>query len=100
MSTPLKPPGRIFSPKAIVGTIGFYVAVTILFFWADHVSPSGPCTPGAGILMFLFLPFVSAILLFITLTFVARGRKSQIIPAIVHGLVLLGFICLYFYSRG
>lgn len=92
-------PNRIFSARPILGTLGFYALVAGLIFWADRVTPSGPCVPGLGILFLLILPFVSLILLLVTALLAIKGRKSQIVPAIFHGLVVLTVICLWYYSR-
>jgi hypothetical protein len=66
MNDLVKPYRRIVSAKPILGTLGFYAFVAGLIYWADRVYPSGPCVPGLGILLLLMLPFISAILLLVT----------------------------------
>jgi hypothetical protein len=94
-----KPSALIFSPKPIFVTLGIYAILAALIYWADRVSPGGPCTPGMGILLLLLVPIISAILLVVTLVLVLRGRRTQIVPAILHGLVIIAFVILWLCTR-
>ena len=51
--------------KNLIKTILFYVVALLAAFSLNAVSPSGLCTPGFGIMLFLFLPVASFVLLII-----------------------------------
>jgi hypothetical protein len=93
--SPLKRP---FRKKSVLMTLGVYAIMAGVIYFLNSVSPSGPCNPGMGIFLLLLMPIVSIVLLFVTGMSAIRGRKSQIIPAALHGFVLLAFACLLHFG--
>lgn len=82
--------------KALV-TILFYVIAGIVIFFLNEASPSGPCTPGLGILAFLLLPVISATRLVVNFLKLLQGVKASKISAFIHLTFIVGFIaCLKF----
>jgi len=78
--------------KRTVRTLVFYLAVVISIIILNKFDPSGPCTPGSGIIILLFIPLLS-FGLFVKATYsIIKKDKTSIIPAIIHGLVFLTFI--------
>ena len=86
---------RLFFSRPLAGTVCFYAFMTVLIIGGEYISPSGPCTPGLGILPLLLLPFLSAGLFLVALIRAIKGHRSQLIPAVLHGLVVLTSICLW-----
>jgi hypothetical protein len=72
-------------------TIVMYAIFLGLIAAAEAWSPSGSCTPGLGLMLLLLLPIVSLVLFLISISAVIKGRRTQIIPAIIHSLVLIVF---------
>jgi hypothetical protein len=77
--------------KGLVSIL-FYVAAGAVIFFLNEWSPSGPCTPGLGILAFLILPVVSAIRLAANAVKVYQGNKASQASMAVHFFFLSGFI--------
>ena len=80
-------------------TLGFYLLTGALIYILNMYSPGGSCSPGPGIISLLLMPVISGILFIITCTLALMGRKTQVNPAIIHGIVLLGFGLLWLYVR-
>jgi hypothetical protein len=99
MNESAKPYSQLFSPKHIFGTIVLYALLVGFLFWADKNLSIGSCNPSVSQLIILIVPFFSAIFFIITLIYSTKGRKYQIIPAILHGLVLITLILMRFYDR-
>jgi hypothetical protein len=99
MNNVIKSSHRIAAFRPFFGTLCFYALFIGLGYWANRISPSGPCTPGLGFLVLMLLPVISSVLLIVTLVSVAKGRKPQILPAMVHGIVIMAFICMLCYSH-
>ncbi len=60
----------------------------------DRYSPSGPCTPGLGILLLLLTLALAAIGLLVSAIARLLGKHAFSGPAIVNGAVLLGLVIL------
>ena len=73
-------------------TILFYVSAALIIFLLDIATPSGPCTPGLGILSFMLLPFISSVLLFKNFKKTYKGDKNNKLPLLIHFLFLVGFV--------
>jgi hypothetical protein len=75
--------------KNTVSTILFYVILLPVIYLLDRYSPSGPCTPGLGMLVFILTPLMVAFGFAISIAGLARGRRSFKGPAIVNGIAVL-----------
>ncbi len=80
--------------RKIVLTLVFYLIAFVSFSLLNKASPSGPCTPGLGIMSLLLLPFISAVLFIINIIKAAKGNKTNTISAIIHLLVVVGFFII------
>lgn len=87
------------SLRYILLTLGMYVVLAALSWVLGSVSPSGPCNPGLGVLVILFIPLLCIPAFFISLGLTITGRKAHRIPMIIHGLVCLGFLALWLRVR-
>jgi len=96
MSEPVNSTQRIFYIRPILLTLCFYALLLGLAYWLEDISPSGPCVPGLGFIVIFFLPFISTILMIATTIMAVRGRRSQIIPAAMHGLAIIIYLILWF----
>jgi uncharacterized membrane-anchored protein len=76
-------------------TLLFYGAYALLVFVTDKNSPSGPCTPGIGIMLLLLLPFVSGILCLKKFIKARAGDTSNHVSAVIHLVVVAVFIILF-----
>ncbi|MBS1914836.1 MAG: hypothetical protein JST87_01095 [Bacteroidetes bacterium] len=81
--------------RKIAQTISFYLIAIFGFDFLEKLSPSGPCTPGAGIMGFLFLPFIIAILLGVNAYKFFKGDKTNFISMLLHILALLGYVIVF-----
>ncbi len=79
------------STKKICLTILFYLIAAISIYVLEESSPSGPCTPGLGILSFMLLPFISAILLIINFIKTYKGDKTNKVSTLIHFIFIIGF---------
>jgi hypothetical protein len=78
---------------AALPTLVFYFASFALGFLLEKISPTGPCTPGLGVLWFLFLPFISFGLL-IKNSLGWKGPNK--VAATLHLIACIAFADLYF----
>jgi len=73
--------------------------IYIVFFvtaWLTNLSsPSGPCTPGLGLLMLFLLPLLNIIWLIIDLVESAKAQKFDRI-ILAHSIVLLFWMFMFF----
>jgi hypothetical protein len=74
-------------------TLLFYLVSGISIYLMDKSMPSGPCTPGLGMLAFMFLPIVSLVLLLINSFKIYKGDKTNIFSALLHLLFIIGLLC-------
>ena len=70
-------------------TLLFYAVAFISIYILNEVSPSGPCTPGAGILLVILLPALSIVLLIYNINKTLKGNKMNKTPALIHFIALL-----------
>ena len=80
--------------RKIVLTLLFYLIAFVSFSLLNKASPSGPCNPGLGIMSLLLLPFISAILFLKNIIRANKGDKTNIISAVIHLIVVVGFFIL------
>lgn len=84
-----------FNHKSIrnaVLTILFYVVAALAVCQLNKVSPSGPCTPGMGLLLFVLVLGVSFMLLVYNLYQVIFKDRRYLHSMIVHGIAWLVFM--------
>jgi hypothetical protein len=63
--------------------LGGLIALGMLF------SPGGPCTPGWGAMLFLFIPILAGAGLLLSAGLRLYGRRAWTGPLIIHGMVLV-----------
>lgn len=78
-------------------TLVFYAVMISLSFYLEHVSPSGPCTPGLGMMLLITLPLLVFLLFAVFLTKSMLGHKKLIVSTALHGLVLVGYVILFMH---
>ncbi len=78
--------------KPIFKTILFYLIAGLTICFLENITPSGPCTPGLGILAFLLLPFVSGILFAINFIKRYKGQREFGYSALIHFFVIVAFV--------
>lgn len=66
----------------------FYGITASAAYLLEKISPSGPCTPGLGVIIFLLAVPVAIILLCINLYKIIMGETEHIDSAIVHVIVI------------
>jgi hypothetical protein len=66
----------------------FYIALGLLIVILDHVSPGGPCVPGMGMLLVIFLPFISGALFLFSFVGRVMGRNAFLGPMLINGGIL------------
>jgi hypothetical protein len=81
--------------KKVRLTIIFYLIALLLFFLLEEIEPTGPCTPGLGIIGLIFLPYLSLVLFVINFIMVFRGKIENKYSAIIHLVVGLSLIILF-----
>ncbi|GEM_PF-1414512 len=82
--------------KLINPTLIFYVVTATIIYILDKVSPSGPCTPGLGVLSFFFLIPIVVALLLRNIYAAFTTDKKKFITAIMHGVaIVLLFVLLW-----
>jgi hypothetical protein len=78
--------------KKVGLTLLFYSLAATSIYLLNKAEPSGPCTPGLGIMLLLLLPFISAVLFVVNSIKTYKGSKSNMLSAVIHLLVVIGFI--------
>lgn len=78
--------------KPFFKTILFYLIAALTIYIFEKIAPSGPCTPGFGILTLLLLPFVSGVLLIINLIKLYKGQKEFGYSALIHFVFIIGLV--------
>ena len=82
-------------PRSLL-TLIFY-ALSIPLVWVlCCISPSGPCTPGLGVLGLFALFLLSIILFIINLGITVFGKGQNGTPALIHLLVAIGCFVIFF----
>ncbi len=74
----------------------FYPVFFLSCFLLEKASPSGPCTPGLGMIFLFLLPFISAIFLIVNAVKLYNGKKENKKSALVHLMALITYL-LFFY---
>ena len=80
-------------------TSGFYLLLFTLAPLLDRHSPSGPCTPGAGILLILLIPLLSGFGFVVSFAVCAKGNRAFLGPVIVNGSMFVGSLVLFNLGR-
>lgn len=70
-------------------TLAFYSVLVLSSNWLEHESPSGPCTPGGGIMLLLLAPLLIIPIFLTSLVLVMKGHRWHLGPVLIHGLVLV-----------
>lgn len=83
----MKHPGFVF--KLIKPTLLFYAVAAIVIYVLEQVSPSGPCTPGLGILSFFLLLIIILILLLRNIYLAIKVDKQNIVIVVLHIIAIL-----------
>jgi hypothetical protein len=73
--------------KSLLFTIGFYVFYIIATAIAGEIDRGGPCAPGLGAMMLLFLMPLSIIMLVASVILHFSGTGNYKSAMIVHGSV-------------
>jgi hypothetical protein len=71
-------------------TSGFYLLFFLLVPPLERYSPTGQCSPGAGILLILSIPLLSGLGFVVSFALRAKGRLAFTGPAIVNGCFFVG----------
>ncbi|WDF77266.1 hypothetical protein PQ469_25610 [Mucilaginibacter sp. KACC 22773] len=66
----------------------FTMILLIYLYWSDDFK-SGPCTPGAGVMMTLFSLLVLAVLLMLSIVKVILNRENKYFLFINLGVVII-----------
>jgi len=75
-------------------TLLFYLVSWIVFYFLNKSFPSGPCTPGLGILGFMLLPIISFVLLVVNFIKVYKGDKTNFPSAFLHLIFIIGLLLI------
>jgi hypothetical protein len=67
---------RIWKRAIIIAL--FYILYFSVPWVAGHFSPSGPCTPGLGVILLLFLPLINIAWLIIEVIKSLRDQKLSV----------------------
>ncbi len=74
--------------KQFLPTLIFYTVAVAAIFILNRLSPSGPCTPGLGILaFFLLIPTIIALLLN-NIYLAVKVNRANTANAVLHGIAL------------
>ena len=73
----------------------FYLLAAATIYFLEKAGPSGPCTPGLGmlVLMLMLMPIVIVVLLSINLFQLYKGDRSSAVSITMH-LAAVGIFCL------
>lgn len=81
--------------KNILKTISLYFILLSVVWIANFLVPSGPCTPG-GVLLIFLIPFISIGMVLYNLSLISSGDKSNIYSLSIHLLIILIGFCMFF----
>ena len=85
----------VFTRKPVLLTLLFYACSTSIVGILLSISPSGPCTPGLGVLAFFLLFILSIFLFFWNAGTTLFAKKNNGISALIH--LLAAVICLVLF---
>ncbi len=81
-------------------TLLFYLIVAIVIIILNKTDPGGSCNPSSGIMIFMFLPFVSTVLALFNINSIDKGKKEYRVSKIIHlsvvGVYVILILLLYF----
>jgi hypothetical protein len=80
-------------------TSGFYLLLFALVPLLERYSPSGPCNPGAGILLILLIPLFSGFGFVVSFAICAKDKRAFMGPTIVNGLFFVGSLVVFTRGR-
>lgn len=75
--------------EKIVPTIILYVIAFISFLVFSKTSPNGPCNPGLGLLIFLFIGAFALVLLAVNAYKLIRHGKQYLTKVLIHLIALI-----------
>jgi hypothetical protein len=82
--------------KLIRPTLLFYVVAAATIYILEKISPSGPCTPGLGVLSFFLLIPIAVGLLLLNIYLTIKGDKENLINVFIHAAaIILLFIIMW-----
>jgi peptidoglycan/LPS O-acetylase OafA/YrhL len=85
--------------KYTLMTSGFYLLLFALVPLLERYSPSGPCNPGAGMLLIMLIPLLSGLGFVVSFAFRVKGKRAFMGPAIVNGTFFVGSLALFYLGR-
>lgn len=74
--------------KQLIPSLLFYAFAAAAIFILNRFSPSGPCTPGMGILAFFLLLPTIIVLLLRNIYLAVKVDRINIANAVLHGIAL------------
>jgi uncharacterized membrane protein len=77
------------NPKKIVPTIILYVIAFISFLVFSKTSPNGPCNPGLGLIIFLFIGVFALLLLVVNIYKLIKYGKQYLTKVLIHLIALI-----------
>lgn len=81
--------------KLLTPTILYYLFTILIIVIGNQCMPSGPCTPGLGIMAFFLAVPTSVTLLFRNIYLGLSRNKTHFLVAALHAVVLTTFaVCL------
>ncbi len=82
--------------KNTILTLLFYLSVIIVVAILNQYSPSGPCNPGLGILLLIFVLFLMTPILFvINFNKTRRGDKTNRYSALIHFIISISIAIVF-----
>jgi hypothetical protein len=78
--------------KKILKTLVFYISFGLIATILEKQSPSGPCTPGLGVLAFLLLIPISLGLCIYNFVRAKQNDRSNLPSAIIHLVFFLALL--------
>lgn len=70
--------------RLTIPTLLFYAVAIATIYILEKVSPSGPCTPGLGVLSFFLLIPIAVGLLLRNIYLTVKVNKANLINVILH----------------
>jgi predicted ABC-type exoprotein transport system permease subunit len=74
--------------KSILPTLTFYGLATGTVILLNYASPSGPCTPGLGVVSFFFLLLTALALLTKNLYLTWKNGRQNLPVALIHSIAI------------
>jgi hypothetical protein len=80
--------------KYTLSTSIFYIVLLALIPILNRCSPSGPCTPGLGMLLFLLTLLLAPFAFLYSFIGLLCGHRSFTGPMVINAVVALGLVIL------